>query len=254
MQKNNELPGAASPFDDEPIVASEAATQSIDISIIPRLSILHLMVWTGISAAMMALLQLPSEAANRLSSFESAYRIGMAIYGGVVVSGLVLWIAWRRRGIPFPTEPGEWLLVVQGAIMLVAIAAIYVANQDPAAMLVLAIGVFLTIAGIGVVPVSYYRQSTLWRVFFGALALAYALPLVSLAIAFTGVFILVAVLGFAFLGITGLVAVLFVVALISDLSHRTVRGWPHWAGVISFFLFGLFHVALWIAAIVSRYR
>ena len=85
----------------------------------PRLSILHLMVWTGLIAAMIGLfrglcLLLPRSP----SAGEMVVLSLLAVYSGMALGGIVLLALRRFRGMRFPTEPGEWLLVVQGCLVL----------------------------------------------------------------------------------------------------------------------------------------
>src|SRR5262249_51934879 len=123
---SEEIPRAPSPFDDEPVGAPSTPAEK---SANPRLSILHLMVWTATSAVMMAVMRMPREAEEELSTFVTAYRIGFAMYAGVVMGGVVMWIARWWRGVRFPTQPGEWLLVEQGATVWLTLVMIFLGDR-----------------------------------------------------------------------------------------------------------------------------
>src|SRR5262245_24076441 len=111
MSNSDSSTDASSPFDDEPLI--EAVLLS-PVLTQPRLSILHLMVWTATSAAMMALMRLPREVESQIPAHYMIGRIVLAMYGGVALGGVAMAISRWFRKILFPTEPGEWLLLLQG--------------------------------------------------------------------------------------------------------------------------------------------
>jgi hypothetical protein len=232
-----------SPFDDEPTVeaaASDAAATK------PRLSILHLMVWTATSATVLAVQRYLGGINSTLTTFEAIYRIGFGIYGGVVVGGVLMWIARVRRHERFPVEPGEWLLLIQGwSVILLAIISVLKVHMHqieheyklfPLAFLV-----------IGLWPAFCCRQGRAWRWFFSVLALFYCTPLILLypveanvwaAVGMMRIFAAIAsiLMGFSTLSLIGAVA--------TDLGKGIQRGWVHWVGVMTALIFVLFHIAL----------
>jgi hypothetical protein len=153
---------APSPFDDEPVeVAAPAAGKLVK----PRLSILHLMVWTATSAAMMAVYRPFGGIDAKLTAWEIVYEIGYCIFGGIVAGGVFMWAAraWRRE--PFPVEPGEWLLVMQGdtVILLATMSVLDIPLQKIGEdMQLLALG----FAALGILPAFLCRQGRAWRLCF----------------------------------------------------------------------------------------
>jgi hypothetical protein len=275
----DEIARAPSPFDDEPVGAVAPPAEKSARS---RISILHLMAWTATSAAMMAVLRLPNEAAEQFSAFETAYRITFAMYAGAVTGGVLMWIARRWRGVPFPTQPGEWLLVEQGATVLLTLATIFVGEHSegahgPAAFLLISTYV-CSLVGIALVPALRYRPPKLelppagprdargialipprpdgsdaWQVFFWVLVGLYALPLISsLSVVFGRDVIGLSIL--LLLGLLLTLTVLFLVAVVTDLRRHTPRGWVHWTGVWSLMLFAVFHVLLVIVVRIMYSR
>jgi hypothetical protein len=267
---SEEIPRAPSPFDDEPIGGPAPTAEKSER---PRISILHLMVWTATSAAMMAILRLPNEAAEQLPAFLTAYRIGFAMYAGVVTGGVLMWIGRWWRGVSFPTQPGEWLLVEQGATVMFWVGTMYLDEWAQRvrgkAPFLLILAFLCALVGIALVPALRYRppkldpkpegsrgapgialvppqrdsQGDAWQVFFWVLAGLYTLPLMSTltlhsSTDWVGLFILL------MLGLLLVAAVAFLVAVVTDLRRRIPRGWVHWTGVWSLALFAMFHVLL----------
>ncbi len=226
-----------SPFDDEPQHEVAVVDSLKDMATKPRLSILHLMVWTATSAAMMAVMRLPRETASQVPAFFIVIRIAYAMYGGVVIGGVIMWLARRYRGVPFPTEPGEWLLVAQGKLVLsmlgIALSVSVLERGNYRVELVITALLLGAIAVTGSIPAFFYRKDDPWRWFFWAFAMFCIVPLVT--------FLLGMLIGFAVVVVLGIFAVmafligimLFVVAIKSDLNQAVVRGWVHWTGVWS---------------------
>jgi hypothetical protein len=275
---SDEIARAPSPFDDEPV---GAATPPAEKSAHPRISILHLMTWTATSAAMMAVLRLPNEAAEKFSAFETAYRVAFAMYAGVVTGGVLMWIARRWRGMSFPTQPGEWLLVEQGATVLLTLVTVFLGEpadraRGPAPFVLMAT-YLCGLVGIALVPALRYRPpkmesppvgprdaqgialvpprpdgSDAWQIFFWVLVGLYALPLISTSSLILGK----DVIGLSILLLLGLLltaTVVFLVAVVTDYRRRIPRGWVHWTGVWSLFFFAMFHALLVIAVRIMYY-
>lgn len=239
---------APSPFDDEPaICASEPAKKTPK----PRLSILHLLVWTATSAAMLAVYRPFGGVDAKLTTWEIAYEIGCCIYGGIVAGGVFMWAAraWRRER--FPVEPGEWLFVVQGGtvVLLATMSLLGIPFREIGGELrLLALG----FVAMGMLPVFLCRQGRAWRLFFSVFALLYCTPLI-LLYPTAGKLFLAPVLilrTFAALAFWLMVlALLFLIgAVATDYGKGTRRGWVHWLGVGTAFVFALCHVAIVIVA------
>lgn len=86
----------------------------------PRLGIIHLMVWTACVAVFFSVAR--TTLADNWAELGTAKLVHWLTYGvgaGTALSGLLLWVARRRRGLPFPGQPGETLLVLLGVGALV---------------------------------------------------------------------------------------------------------------------------------------
>jgi hypothetical protein len=243
MSHDAEATTASSPFDDEPAGTAALPAEKL---IKPRLSILHLMVWTATSAGMLAVLKMFGWTSGTFS-FQDGYNIGFSMYGGVVVGGIVMWIARRCRGVRFPAEPGEWLLVEQGAavlwVLFVSLLLESAHHSSPQAEMVLALGAagFLI---IGLTPAILFRKGRLWRCVFGALALLFA---TTFAFTIPGGFDGLAVFAYAAFW-SMLVVIMFVgAALVIDIKHKSRRGWAHGVGVAALLIFTIFHFGLMMA-------
>lgn len=96
----------------------------------PRLGILHLMVGTACVALYLGGTQVLGRGVQVTAGFPAgsvrtapAYRgIPGAVSGvtrGLALGGVLMLVARRRRGLPFPVHPGEYLLVLTGLWVLV---------------------------------------------------------------------------------------------------------------------------------------
>lgn len=87
-----------------------------------RLSILHLMVWTGCTALILAFyrqsMNLPDSPTNPVWLRVVTALVGAPIQGACVAS--LLLVLWRKfkGGRPFPRQPGHWLLIIPGVVAL----------------------------------------------------------------------------------------------------------------------------------------
>src|SRR5690242_19178259 len=122
MSKGDTTTSAGSPFDDEPTRDTATSKSSSQVIRNPPISIFHLLVWTALSAAAMRVTSWLDRSRARPSfEFEDFYLILLSIYSGLVVGGVLIWLARRWRRMPFPVEPGEWLWLFEGiGILLVA--------------------------------------------------------------------------------------------------------------------------------------
>jgi hypothetical protein len=90
-----------------------AKTQAVAEQSSPRLSVQHLLVWVGLIAVCFAIERRVWERPNEIPSFN-AWQFQSSVIHAAGIGALILW--WRRysQDIAFPTEPGEWMLVVIG--------------------------------------------------------------------------------------------------------------------------------------------
>jgi hypothetical protein len=90
-----------------------------------RLGIIHLFGWMTAVAVLLAITG--ALAKTQQQPQQDGFAIFQSIFGcaisGIAVSSLVLMIARRWRGVLFPVEPGEWILVVVGLTALIHLAA-----------------------------------------------------------------------------------------------------------------------------------
>ena len=218
----------------------------------PPLSIAHLLLWTAMSGAVMGAVRYIAERDSGRSGQTTAWDIGMlgvlALYGGVVTSGVVIWLARRIRGIRFPTEPGEWLLVVPGLLAIVALAGFYVSKPDQASRIWLGIVICCACFLIGMFPRLCYRGNENWRVVFTSFAILMAMPIVVFGFSVIAGLggpappVLLYVLVFAVFMTT---FALFGSAVSIDYhSKHAQRGWMHWVGVASL-------ASLFVGAVVA---
>jgi hypothetical protein len=86
----------------------------------PRLGLIHLLMWTACVAVWLGLQRVVGQLFwNSAHPFgDSILKIADTVLtslgNGAALGGLLLWVARRRRGLPFPKHPGEYLLVVLG--------------------------------------------------------------------------------------------------------------------------------------------
>jgi hypothetical protein len=257
-----------SPFDDEPTVevaASGAAATK------PRLSIMHLMIWTAMSGVMMGFYNLteslqtdrPSKSITEWinSPINLALRTVASMAGGANLCGVLLLIDRRRRGIRFPVEPGEWLLVWQGIGTIIGLT-MYLAltttrilvdegyvwstiYQLVSSMIVIAEYMF---------PWLLCKDNRDWRRFFFT---ATVLSFLSMFMMLANIALPVVLIPFNPMGPIRWVAVgvgmlMFACAIGGDIRRRTSRSWVHWVGVVTLSLQFLGSQGWYIYWMISR--
>jgi hypothetical protein len=211
---------------------------SADVSS-PRLGLIHLLTWTACVAANLGLRRYLTGLAGGPDVAEEAYLAGVTVLHsvcwGAVLGGVLMWIARRLRGLPFPQHPGEYLLVVLGlevawvfadASAVLAIGAAYWMSWP---RIILSIGCCSLVFVWPVLRVARPR----WRFFFVALLadrvldrlLLWRVVLYGPTVAWTLMFawprwiLLVSV------------PVLLVFAVLRDWRRGDRYPWTHWVGV-----------------------
>jgi hypothetical protein len=223
----------------------------------PRLSILHLLVWTALVAVAMGVdtfatrLYSPADPVaarewmqRTVAPDQMVARSVRAMLTGAGLGGLLMYFARRRRGIPFPVEPGEWLLVVLGVdgfAQLCSVAARPLISGSSSYLGVyfalLIVESLVPVVGY-LLPVWFGKLRGPWRRFFrAAVILAGIWLMMMIAFALTQ-------LGFAYWAVGGLrwiylamlilCAVFFGVAALNDFRKPAQRGWVHWAGIVTY--------------------
>ncbi len=88
-----------------------------------RLSISHLMLWMATTGMVLAEVQwdlstagLPPDRVDAMRLEVLVGSLGFGPLNGLAIAGLLI-LLWRRfwTRVPFPTEPGHWILVIAGA-------------------------------------------------------------------------------------------------------------------------------------------
>jgi hypothetical protein len=207
----------------------------------PRLSILHFMLWTFCSAAVLTLFRtIESLQGDLPEGYASVQRVSSVLSGvisGAVLAGAIVLVHTRVRGTPpMLRHPGHWLLLVTAIVTLTQLAA-YV-------LILLLFGIgdmfFLLIYGatslfavIAYVLAVLRNVAVRWKVCFGAIAAIDALQ----GIFYVGIWafgpqlaILTAVARWGHPFLAGWVAVVSLV----DLVVGQRRDWLHWTGVTTY--------------------
>src|SRR5438105_8810694 len=110
-----------------PAPQSARGTATPQLGSAPRLRIAHIMLWTACTAAYLAVqrLWLP-EGSSRVGEARLAFLAAFAFLAGPSLAALVLLPVWRRGGYRFPSYPGEWLLPISGACLVLMMLVSFV--------------------------------------------------------------------------------------------------------------------------------
>lgn len=211
----------------------------------PPLGIQHLLLWTACSAVLLtASLALNQAMELRIGIslvVEKFVACARAFPDGLAVAGLLICVARRWRGVHFPVQPGEWLLVLGGISVLVvmfgqAILFQLPQQEDQRAYQVLIIPVGLMAGGYVIaaiwppLPMRWHiailAMSLLWCIEFGQAVLLS--NIVNYAPEF-----LYDLLGLLFWAALIVPMIVLVVCLVMDYARHIQRGWMHWTGVTS---------------------
>lgn len=85
----------------------------------PRLGIRHLFVWTACVAVYFSLTRPVYDAFQGPDGDFPLLWLLQGVGAGSALGGLLLWAARRPRGLPFPSQPGEWILILHGVVTAV---------------------------------------------------------------------------------------------------------------------------------------
>lgn len=206
----------------------------------PPLSIRHLLLWIASSTvlltanlAMNRILEERLEVSLTEQTFFGSVR---AITDGPAVAGLLVWLARKRRGVRFPVQPGEWLLVLDGIsalLMLLTMTAWCQLPQEHAnQILLLPAGLM---AGGYLIAALWPPLPKWWR--FALLANS-SLWGVELAQHFliSNFFQIIPDSLYDLIGPLYFLAsmasvIVLIVCIIIDQRRHIQRGWLHWTGV-----------------------
>lgn len=206
----------------------------------PRLSILHLLVWTACVAFYLGMARFIYVDLGALGEQWSGLWGLSGIGQGTALAGLLLWAARRWRRIPFPVHPGEYLVVAFGVATLLHLVQLgcfpwmQLANAEGDARPVfyvtsaLSVITYLVMGVIYVIAIVRIKVRR-WRVYF-ALAIVVAVNTWLATIAGSRLFGPVGVFMIQALRVTDVIVLLIVAGM--DLRRRVRYPWTHWLGVV----------------------
>lgn len=196
---------------------------------VPRLGIRHLMLWTaccGLFLGIERALFVGDD--GSFSRFQSPVYVWHCVYNGAALTACLLWVPWKRAGIRFPSEPGEWLLILAAVFFVVSFGTRAILASP--LQLYWPIGESVATCWLFLVPFCLARAPNRWETAF-ALFLARDILVVLAIIVFSwGIELDYGQIWFPICVLS------LVVAL--DLKSRTRYRWTHWVGV-SFYLLHL---------------
>jgi hypothetical protein len=252
---------------------SPIATEPTAIDLVkrtqPRLGIVHLMLWMAACAILLSLrrwLVRDGNAGNN-SLLLISFFVTNVMISGVSIASLALWGSRRLRGgVPFPTEPGHYLLLLQGGAILI----LHPVLSSVIIRCALSLGLFLRapllfyltksiLAGCLAMLVLWCLSAAIRSLRWKAVFLAYFLGLSFAALA------LLASLSLLFdepykldptllwLPLQIAVGLSLTAAIILDVRSDVRRDWLHYVGAATWFASTahswLFRVALWMVNI-----
>lgn len=238
------------PLDDEPVVAQAAAGPPPLPAPAPPLSIMHLLIWTATSAVMMAFynlvmsLQSSSARESAQEMFRTPVMMTMqtlwAMGTGAYLGGALMFLSRRLRGMHFPVQPGEWLMVTFGIgnVINLFVYLVLMGIVDRSGFrwfFIFHSARQLVHSAEFLIPALLCKDRLAWRVFFWVSAIV---SLLSLGLVLVGMidemtFFRIFQPGIFRWIFLGLCSLIFLVAVVGDLRRRTPRGWVHWVGVAS---------------------
>ncbi len=216
----------------------------IDAAVVeqPRPGIIHMMLWTAGTAIALTIdrmaQDLVPEKSSPFDSIQPGISATWAVVIGPAIAAWAILVRRRIRGIRFPTEAGEWLLLVSGADFVFSqfCAITGRLTEDTEAMqsewLLLWFGVAHLFPAIAyVIAALYNRQPRSWMVCFSLIAtVRFLMCLPLFAISFGVLWPYLTFGSFSFLCLPLVVLVTIAV----DIRRRRRYGWLHWVGVVTY--------------------
>lgn len=210
----------------------------------PRLRIVHLMFWTACVAVYLSMIRMLQETDPDTST---VFRNVWMLYGlgaGTGLAGLLVGVAWRFRGMPFPATGGEYVLVMTGIGPLVSLitAAIYrVINLQYGAASYTTYMIVSVMAGIFYAVIwceaAVRTRARRWRVFFILEALSDLATMSCLSMMHIS------------LAVNLLFLPLLAYLALRDWLERWRKPWTHWLGIGTHFWL-LLYAASWRAMVI----
>lgn len=237
----------------------------------PPLSILHFLLWTAASAGLLALYRAidtfrgtESEEETIWRSFDLLMRIGYSMFLGAMLTGAGIVLYHRFRGRLRNIQPGEWLLVCQSGLVLLAIVFYSpfwfrgLPNPPNYWMIQFVQGGILCVAVVVFVTIAIFaRQAGPWRVLFASVA---GLGLLEATAIILDVIVVGDWFSWGIVNLRNLASIagaligtaILIVLIVIDYIRRQRRGWLHNLGVGTYLLAGLFSLIGWVG-IFLRY-
>ena len=199
-----------------------------------RLSITHLLIWTALSAVLLAIDRATSQLPHlETSAFGQMIAFIYAPLFGAGVFALLL-AAWRATngGPRFPSQPGHWLLVISGiqSLLHLSIGLIVAVAQLGVSWELLQLGRLCEELACGTLLVLAIRDSRRsWRVAFVCGLISYVFSLAGTALMQFGVFDFSPEREEGYLHWLTLLVCLC--AVFDDCLTRAPRDYLHWMGL-----------------------
>jgi hypothetical protein len=236
---------------------------------LPRLTTLHLLIWTAVTAIAIVPYSLQEKTYRHFSPATASATVltAVGVVGGVA-AGTELFVAgatlvWRRRGFLATVEPGQWLAYVGVLNWLAMIATwlIYITWRQSSR----AAGVMMSVPRLALGLCVFFWFGWLafrsagepwWRLVFAAIA---ASPVVSFVIPIVSSVVRPSSDGVAWFTTMMLAhgawsaaqAAVLIFAVICDVQRRAGRHWSHWFGCAARLLSQssatAYYLAVWLA-------
>lgn len=225
----------------------------------PRISIVHIMLWTAISAIYVSLLrwiyaqqEWPEDiiAMQRASGIVNAIIVGAAITGTIVL--IQARVIWRRTQLL--SHPGHWLLVIQsffamlslGVYSLFTLLLKQITSSPYQNLFVMMYGLSFLAMTVAYLLAAWRTQASRWKAVFLGICLVGALQSVTYLVWIPLSSHFVTYLRWA--GFIRLAVVVWMVAIaIWEITQSQRRDWLHWLGVVTYLasVFVTFLQSLW---------
>ncbi len=230
------------------IVASMEAPNSLPLlssgeESAPRLSILHLMLWTLCSAVYLTVMR----AIHSLQEVPGEYAViqntssvvGGVVAGAVLMGAIVLGYSRYRIGAPLVRHPGHWLLLISASMTLASLTVsllFFSSGLTSRTTFFLVYGAIHMAEAIAYVFALRHSRPIGWRSLFGALVLLSVLQTLTYLANGFDLYL------FPWWGVLNsiptwgqfLVCGWVVIVSTSDLMAGQRRDWLHWTGVTTY--------------------
>lgn len=198
----------------------------------PKFGIGHLLLWTACCAAYLAIVR--AIAVDEPGFVGFLILLLLAMIEGASWAGLAIFISRRFRGVRWPIEPGEWLLAIFGARLLVEAALKSVLSETFDHDVLILMGATSCLL---IVPAFSRHLAVMWRICFCLMAVVYALPVFSTCLAIwlrdpiPNMFVLRANILLEVVQRPILSLAVLAIFAIYDLRSRSRHGWLHFVGL-----------------------